>query len=116
MEIHEKMKYEIEYHSGEERHHLIEYVGEEPCTYNCRSGMCWRDCVPCCFCEASEKVIPDKEKWDAWREKYRNRKSIPCSKKHTQYFTDLRCHKGVIDQNHFGMLNGEAVPIQSKLF
>ena len=56
------MNYNIEYNSKEERHYLIEYVGEEPCTYECIAQICWRDCVPCEFCEASRRVIPDQKK------------------------------------------------------
>lgn len=109
------MDFEIDYNSTEERFYLIENVGEEPCTYECIAQYCWRDCVPCCFCEASKKVIKDKEVWEIWKGKYINRKKIPCSSKHNNYFQNYRLKTINFNENYFAIVDGNAVPIQTTL-
>ena len=110
------MEYEIEHNTKEKRYYLYEYVGEKPVKYECTSGYCWRDCTPCCYCEASKMVIPDKKKYDEWKEKYNNRKMIPCSKKNNEYFSNHRLQTEKFTDRYFEVVNGEAVPyIQKKI-
>ena len=112
----EKETFKIVYNTKEERYHIEEYIGEPPIKYECASSFCWRDCVPCSHCECSKEIITDREQWNIWKERNLNKKSIPCSKKYNDHFTDLRLKNGgLIDKNHFGILNGEAVPIQLEL-
>jgi hypothetical protein len=110
------MKYEIDYNNQQKRFYLFEYVGDEPVTYDCKSGYCWRDCVPCSYCEASIRIIPDQAKYDAWKEKYKNRKKNPCSAKNNEYFTNHRLQTRDFTDSYFEIINGEAVPyIQKKI-
>jgi hypothetical protein len=109
------MNYDIEFNGREDRFFLIEDVGAEPCEWDCPVSLCWKDCVPCCFCDESIKVIPDKKAWEAWKKKYDNREKIPCSKADSNYFMNNRLSGKPFNKNHFAIVNGEAVQIQKKI-
>ena len=109
------MNYDIEYDNYDKRLYLIEDVGSEPCTYECIAQVCWRDCVPCSYCEASKIVIPDRDKWNEWKIKYDKRKKIPCSKDYFKYFDEHRLETENFNENYFVIVNNEAVPIQTTI-
>ncbi len=109
------MEFSIELNIHEDRYYLYEYVGSEPCTWECIAQFCWRDCVPCNFCEAGRKKVPDEKVWQEWKAKYDKKKVIPCSKKHSKYFQNHRLDDEPFTHNQFAVVNGEAVPIQTTI-
>jgi hypothetical protein len=108
------MQYKIEYNNVEKRFYLFEYVGDEPVEYECTQSSCWRDCVPCCVCEDSEKIIPNQAEYTNWKAKFDKRVIIPCSKKNYEYFSYHNLNTIEFTDRYFEIVDGEAVPYIQK--